>query len=492
MKTFIIFLALFVAVTANAQKTLKTDSVYLTGKVGKFEAYKEKANSLRIIINDLAFGKQLTYLGKINNDGTYSLSFIKTSTQDVMLLYNEQLGLIIVKPGDHIQVNFNADDLANSMTFAGDGAQFNREIKTYVQAKQNDPGLGYKGQRLERFSIINKSEKENEPETHKKLLADIYAKETLFLTNYLKQHKVNEITKSWATIDLKYEYLNNLMRYAWLHPYYNKLQEDSFKVPDSYFDFINQTDLDNTEGAMSSNYGAYVFEYGRHIASKAFGRLYNVDNQIELFLKQPAGLGRDVILSNLLYNLTQSGALDLVKTYLDKYKAAVQQPQFKAKVVKAYDDKVYQLNNYKLPAAAQINNVPKTAADSLFSKILAKYAGKVVYVDFWATWCGPCRAEMPNSKELHKKLDGKDVVFLYLGVQSEEKVWKASIAEMGIEGEHFLLNNNDFNTISAKFQISGIPRYLLVDKMGRVYDSNAKRPGDGNLKQDIEKLLAAK
>ena len=46
--------------------------------------------------------------------------------------------------------------------------------------------------------------------------------------------------------------------------------------------------------------------------------------------------------------------------------------------------------------------------------------------------------------------------------------------------------------MSAKFQISGIPHYVLVDKAGRVYDGNAKRPGDGNLKQDIEKLLAAK
>ncbi|TSJ42693.1 TlpA family protein disulfide reductase [Mucilaginibacter corticis] len=491
MKTFITFLALSFTVAANGQKILKTDSVYLTGKVGKFEAYKEKASSLRIVVNDLAFGKQQTYLADINPDGTYKLSFLKTSAQDVMLLYNNQLELFLVEPGSHMQINFDADNL-EAMTFDGDGANSNREARAYQHAKENDVTLGYGGEKYKRYEIMEKSEKDNDPFTHKKFLADRYAKESIFLANYLKQHRMSAVAKRWLTVDLKYEYLNNLLRYLWLHPYRNETNENNFKVPDSYFDFIKQADLEDIQGPISSNYGAYVYEYGRYITRKNLGVSYVIDKQIDLFLKEPSGLERDIVLSNVLYNLTQSGALDVVKAYLDKYKAAVVQPQFKTNIVKVYNDRVYLLNNLKLPAAAQINIVPKTAADSVFNKILAKYTGKVVYVDFWATWCGPCRGEMPNSKVLHKSLAGKDVVFLYLGVQCEEKTWKAAIAEMGIEGEHFLLSNNDFNAISAKFQINGIPRYLLIDRQGRVFDPNAKRPGDDTLKSDIEKLLAAK
>lgn len=491
MKSFITFLALLVAVAASGQKILKTDSVYLTGKVGKFKDFKEKASSLKIVVNDLAFGTQQAYLAEINNDGTYRLSFLKTNTQDVMLLYNNQLELFLAEPGNHTQVNFDADDLAG-MKFAGDGAKLNTAFKIYQNAKDNDSTLARQRNSSSRYDAFAKSEKDNGPEAHKKFLSERYAKESLFLTNYFNQHQVSPVLKKWATVDLKYEYLNNLMRYVWLHPLSNNVKRDSFKVADSYYDFIKPGDLNTFEGPISSNYGDYVKEFGNYIESKNFGKSYSVDTLVDLLLKEPAGLKRDIILSNTMYGVIDAGALDFVKPYLDKYKTAVQQPQFKANVIKAYEDRLYKLNNYTLPAAAQINDVPKTTRDSVFNKILAKYAGKVVYVDFWATWCGPCRGEMPNSKVLHKSLAGKDVVFLYLGVQCEEKTWKAAIAEMGIEGEHFLLNNNDFNAVSAKFQISGIPRYLLIDKQGRVFDPNAKRPGDNALKSDIEKLLAAK
>jgi thioredoxin-related protein len=84
------------------------------------------------------------------------------------------------------------------------------------------------------------------------------------------------------------------------------------------------------------------------------------------------------------------------------------------------------------------------------------------------------------------------VVFIYLGVQSVEKDWKAMIAKLDIKGEHYLLNNNEYSALAEKFQISGIPRYILVDKNGRVFSDNAKRPGDDKLKPEIDTLLTAK
>jgi hypothetical protein len=99
---------------------------------------------------------------------------------------------------------------------------------------------------------------------------------------------------------------------------------------------------------------------------------------------------------------------------------------------------------------------------------------------------------MPNSKILRDKLAGKDVVFLYLGLQSEEKAWKAMIAKLDIQGEHYLLNKNEYAAIAEKFQISGIPHYVLVDQKSHVVDGNAKRPGDDKLKPEIEALLNAK
>ncbi len=104
------------------------------------------------------------------------------------------------------------------------------------------------------------------------------------------------------------------------------------------------------------------------------------------------------------------------------------------------------------------------------------YKGKVVYIDFWAPWCGPCMGEMPYSKELQKELAGKDVVFLYIGLSCSKQSWQYTIKEMGIEGEHYFANENDGKLLSQKFNISGIPRYVLVGKDGKVADDEALRP----------------
>jgi hypothetical protein len=84
--------------------------------------------------------------------------------------------------------------------------------------------------------------------------------------------------------------------------------------------------------------------------------------------------------------------------------------------------------------------------------------------------------EMPHSKALQKELAGKDVVFLYIGLSCSKRSWENTIKETGIEGEHYFANENDGKLLSQKFNISGIPRYILVGKDGKVADDEALRP----------------
>lgn len=117
-----------------------------------------------------------------------------------------------------------------------------------------------------------------------------------------------------------------------------------------------------------------------------------------------------------------------------------------------------------------------STSEHFFDELMKPYKGKVVYIDFWAPWCGPCMGEMPHSKELQKELAGKEVVFLYIGLSCSKQSWEYTIKEMGIEGEHYFANEKDGKLLSQKFNISGIPRYILVDKEGKVADGQALRP----------------
>lgn len=121
------------------------------------------------------------------------------------------------------------------------------------------------------------------------------------------------------------------------------------------------------------------------------------------------------------------------------------------------------------------------------NEIFEKYHGKVIYVDFWASWCMPCRAEMPDAAELKKRLKNSNVVFVYLGYKDTKKAWLKARNDLEIEGEHYLLNDELIKEAEEAFNISGIPHYVIIDKAGNIVNRHANRPH--NVYEQLSELL---
>lgn len=124
-----------------------------------------------------------------------------------------------------------------------------------------------------------------------------------------------------------------------------------------------------------------------------------------------------------------------------------------------------------------------------FENILNLYKGKVVYLDFWASWCRPCKNEMPHSLNMQKHFEGKDVVFLYLSSDRDTKAWRNSVAQLKITGENYLVSPKVHNEYNTLFDVRYIPRYVLIDKEGNVVSATANRPSNPQSVMDIEVLL---
>ena len=124
-----------------------------------------------------------------------------------------------------------------------------------------------------------------------------------------------------------------------------------------------------------------------------------------------------------------------------------------------------------------------------FDDVLAKYKGNVIYLDFWASWCGPCKAEMPNSAKLSKKLADEDVVFLYVSTDKDPEAWKKMIRIMQLHGLHYRLGANTRKPVFETFGIKYIPHYVLFDKEGNMVKNNMTRPGDPETEKMILELL---
>ena len=132
-------------------------------------------------------------------------------------------------------------------------------------------------------------------------------------------------------------------------------------------------------------------------------------------------------------------------------------------------------------------------AKVLFEELIKPYKGKVIYVDFWGTWCSPCKENMKYAKDIKNKLKDQDVVFMYFANNSPEISWKNVIKEMDLTGEnviHYRLPDNQEKLIEQLFSVKKYPTYLLVNKEGKVVNIDALMPiqGDDVVKQITELL----
>lgn len=130
--------------------------------------------------------------------------------------------------------------------------------------------------------------------------------------------------------------------------------------------------------------------------------------------------------------------------------------------------------------------------------VIAKYKGKVVYLDVWGTWCGPCKEELKFMPQLKSAFTNKDVIFLYLDMDEEDRdaIWKEFIKVNGLTGVHFRKNRQTIAPLwkellaDAQDKAEYYPQYFIFDKEGKVAVSKALRPSDKEaLYQQINSVL---
>jgi thiol-disulfide isomerase/thioredoxin len=117
---------------------------------------------------------------------------------------------------------------------------------------------------------------------------------------------------------------------------------------------------------------------------------------------------------------------------------------------------------------------------------LSSLKGKVIYIDLWATWCGPCMAEMPHFEELKEKYKDKPwIEFVSLSIDDNMALWKGSVAKRKARGNQWIINRNKLMT----YNIVGIPRVLLIDDNFKMVDMNAPVPSSKKLPGILDQLL---
>ncbi len=122
----------------------------------------------------------------------------------------------------------------------------------------------------------------------------------------------------------------------------------------------------------------------------------------------------------------------------------------------------------EMPFGAKLYQVNSGNAKNLLSMLRSSFTNKALFVDFWATWCGPCISEFPYSKKLKEATKDQPIEFVYLCTSNSSNLekWKSKIAEYKLSGIHIFVEESIENELMDLFSFSGFPSYLFIDTQG--------------------------
>jgi thiol-disulfide isomerase/thioredoxin len=157
---------------------------------------------------------------------------------------------------------------------------------------------------------------------------------------------------------------------------------------------------------------------------------------------------------------------------------------YKAEVKEIYD------NLKKMSSNALSPDFTYKSVDNK-SVSLKDLRGKYVYIDVWATWCAPCKAEIPFLTKVEEDYHGKNIYFVSLSADrmADRSKWVNYVKEHNLQGIQIMADKDFSSDFIKKFNITSIPRFILIDPKGKIVSGDAKRPSDPELRKQLDILL---
>ena len=374
--------------------------------------------------------------------------------------------------GKDLSLSYDAKNFDGTVRFSGAGAATNNYIlrKNKIKAQHEQKPLADSAANV--FALSETDFKAHYAEMKKLMLAELSNTKGL-----------SDQYKRLETRNINYEYLYFLSQYEAVQV--NHLKNLDFKASKEMTDelkgFIanDQADFLFSDMYRAIVQSVYYEEAGKK--SKAEGSHRDVN-----YLKLISTIGNTYIRNTLLYRFAAS-YFNYTQDREGFYQAFMQgssNEADKAKITKMREAINSIVVNGPSPKFVDYENYAGGTSS------LDDFKGKYVFIDVWATWCGPCIYEMPFLDKLEDGYKGKNIAFVTLSIDTKANrgKWRDFVKEKSLDGVQ-LLADDAFNSAFIKaYNITGIPRFLIIDPKGNIVSTDAPRPSDPKLKELLDSL----
>ena len=398
----------------------------------------------------------------VNEDGTFSDTLQNIEKGYYTFKYANETANFYLLPGYNLNLSLDPKQFDESIKYSGNGSTENNYL---AQKLLNEEGLG-KLATYQHLGTLEESEYVHLTDSVRKLELD-------FLN---KQEKLDKEFKTLEEASITYKEALQLKRFELYKRFVTK--NDGFVKSDNFPDFETELNLEDENLLALSNYKNYLNAYYSDLSSEN-AKKDSIATDIAYLKTVSKEVKSPKIKEYLLYGAAKYNVsyTKELQNYYDIFMANSTSEEHKKDITEKYNKLIKLSKGQASPKFVDYENYNggTTSLDDL--------KGKYVYVDVWATWCGPCKREIPSLKELEKEYHNKNIAFVSMSIdrKNDYEKWRTMVKEKELSGVQIYAPNDWKSDFVTDYGIMGIPRFILIDPEGNIVDSNAPRPSSDTL-----------
>jgi thiol-disulfide isomerase/thioredoxin len=415
--------------------------------------------------------------------GNFAITLRDVQGGSASLNYAHQRTALYLVPGDQLTLTLDFPRFDETVRYTGRGAAANNYLARSRYKFEFGPATAD-------AIHLNEARTPSTNPVRMRQLADLARRQQqAFLKTYATAHPLPPAFQRQAALDIDLDWGRALLDYP---GYYFSTAKRAAVLPASYYSFLQDLPLQKLDNQRTREpVLRFISAYGGRLLGPGEALSAAPGTAARLYAQATADFGptmaRDLAMFQLLsFGAMQGDPLPVLAAY-PTFRAETRDSTLARAMHELVRSQAVLLPGQPAPGFTLHDERGKTVS-------LADFKGKVVYLDFWASWCGPCLAEVPAGAELKQKFAGRDVVFLYISIDRNPDDWRKALAKHPLSGPAsvHLLDQGPYKSSAGKaYQADAIPSYWLIGRDGLIRLAHAPRPSDGSATvAAIEQALA--